>query len=71
MKATKDARALRRRQGRQVLHAHHRRLHRLYPGNRNVRPKIRQQLQVLRDQGYLDFIGPGRYRLRLESQAAS
>jgi len=40
------------------------RLKALYPGNRNVRPKIRQQLQVLRDQGYLDFVGCGRYRLR-------
>jgi len=33
------------------------RLQRLYPGNRNVRPKIRQQ-------GFLEFIGRGRYRLR-------
>jgi type II restriction enzyme len=41
------------------------RLHRLYPGNRNVRPKIRQQLQVLRDQRYLDFVGRGRYRVRV------
>jgi type II restriction enzyme len=40
------------------------RLERLYPGNQNVRPKIRQQLQVLRDQGYLQFLGRGRYRLR-------
>jgi len=40
------------------------RLSRLYPGNHNVRPKIRQQLQVLRDQGYLDFLGRGLYRLR-------
>jgi type II restriction enzyme len=39
------------------------RLERLYPGNQNVRPKIRQQLQVLRDQGYLEFLGQGRYRL--------
>jgi type II restriction enzyme len=37
-------------------------LARLYPGNRNVRPKIRQQLQVLRDQGYLEFTARGRYR---------
>jgi type II restriction enzyme len=36
----------------------------LFPGNWNVRPKIRQQLQVLRDQGYLDFLGNGTYRLR-------
>ncbi|MGH7015683.1 MAG: DpnI domain-containing protein [Caulobacteraceae bacterium] len=40
------------------------RLHALYPANRNVRPKIRQQLQVLRDSGYLEFVGRGRYRVR-------
>ncbi len=34
-----------------------------YPGNRNVRPKIRQQLQVLRDAGWLEFLGGGVYRL--------
>lgn len=39
-------------------------LRRVYPGNNNVRPKIRQQLQVLRDAGYLDFVGRGHYRLR-------
>lgn len=36
----------------------------IYPNNNNVRPKIRQQLQVLRDSGYLDFVGRGQYRLR-------
>lgn len=36
----------------------------LYPDNANIRPKIRQQLQVLRDNGYLHFLGDGRYRLR-------
>lgn len=35
----------------------------LHPKNRNVRPKIRQQLQVLRDMRILDFIGSGRYRV--------
>jgi type II restriction enzyme len=39
-------------------------LGRLYPGNQNVKPKIRQQLQYLRDRGYLDFVSRGRYRLR-------
>lgn len=39
-------------------------LARIYPGNRNVRPKIRQQLQVLRDNGYLTFLGNGSYELR-------
>ncbi len=35
-----------------------------HPDNRNVRPKIRQQLQVLRDLRILDFAGRGTYRLR-------
>jgi type II restriction enzyme len=42
------------------------RLQALYPNNRNVRPKIRQQLQVLRDHGFLEFLGRGKYRLRRE-----
>jgi type II restriction enzyme len=35
----------------------------VYPENRNIRPKIRQQLQVLRDFRYLEFLGDGSYRL--------
>lgn len=35
----------------------------LHPGNRNVRPKIRQQLQVLRDLGFVRFLGGGSYEL--------
>ncbi len=35
----------------------------LHPDNRHVRDKIRQQLQVLRDNGYLEFLSRGRYRL--------
>lgn len=38
-------------------------LRRVYPHNRHVRQKIRQQLQVLRDQGLLDFVSRGYYRL--------
>jgi type II restriction enzyme len=38
-------------------------LGRLHPQNRNVRPKIRQQLQVLRDLGFIEFAGGGTYRL--------
>jgi len=34
-----------------------------HPDNRNVRPKIRQQLQVLRDLGILKFTGRGEYIL--------
>jgi type II restriction enzyme len=33
----------------------------LHPRNRNVRPKIRQQLQVLRDMGMIRFLGDGSY----------
>ncbi|HKV97491.1 MAG TPA: DpnI domain-containing protein [Gammaproteobacteria bacterium] len=39
------------------------RLSKLHANNRHVRAKIRQQLQVLRDAGYLEFIGQGRYRV--------
>ena len=38
------------------------RLAALFPRNHNVRPKIRQQLQVLRDVGWLEFTGKGTYR---------
>lgn len=46
------------------IYAFERRLSLLYPHNRNVRPKIRQQLQRLRDNNYLDFVSRGRYRIR-------
>lgn len=36
----------------------------LHPQNRNVRPKIRQQLQVLRDLNLLNFVSPGKYMVR-------
>jgi len=39
-------------------------LFRLHPANRNIRPKIRQQLQILRGAGLLTFLGNGRYLLR-------
>ena len=34
-----------------------------FPGNQHIREKLRQQLQVLRDKGYLKFLGEGRYEL--------
>ena len=37
-------------------------LQELHPDNRHVRDKIRQQLQVLRDLGFVEFLGRGRYR---------
>lgn len=36
----------------------------LHPNNNNIKPKIRQQLQFLRDKGYLEFIEAGKYRLK-------
>jgi type II restriction enzyme len=36
----------------------------LHPHNRNVRPKIRQQLQILRDLGLVEFSSPGNYSVR-------
>ena len=33
-----------------------------HPENHNVRPKIRQQLQILRDRGVIKFVKPGEYR---------
>lgn len=35
----------------------------IFPDNQHVRAKIRQQLQVLRDREYLEFLGQGHYRL--------
>ncbi|HEY1710022.1 MAG TPA: DpnI domain-containing protein [Rhizomicrobium sp.] len=46
------------------VYAFERRLSEIYPGNNNVRPKIRQQLQVLRDNGYLEFVSRGYCRLK-------
>ena len=36
----------------------------LHPDNHHIQPKIRQQLQVLRDLGLLEFLGQGSYRFR-------
>jgi len=35
-----------------------------HQSNKHIKDKIRQQLQVLRDKGYLDFVSRGAYRLR-------
>jgi type II restriction enzyme len=45
------------------VYAHAGELAELHPDNRHVRDKIRQQLQVLRGLGRLEFLGVGRYRL--------
>lgn len=39
-------------------------MHAAYPQNSRARPKIRQQLQVLRDLGYIEFLSRrGEYRV--------
>jgi len=39
-------------------------LSKLHPQNKHVRPKIRQQLQILRDKGIIRFVGEGIYEIR-------
>ncbi len=36
-----------------------------HPGNNFIKDKLRQQLQVLRDKGYLAFVSPGKYKLSI------
>lgn len=45
------------------MYAHREELERLHPENRHVTDKIRQQLQVLRDAGFLTHVSRGRWRL--------
>jgi len=33
-----------------------------HPNNKHIKDKIRQQLQYLRDKGYIEFIQKGKYR---------
>jgi type II restriction enzyme len=46
------------------VYAFENRLSEIFPNNKHVKDKIRQQLQFLRDRGYLDFVSRGQYRLR-------
>ena len=46
------------------VYAHEDELAKLHPKNAHITDKIRQQLQVLRDMGLLEFLGAGSYRLR-------
>lgn len=36
----------------------------LHPDNNHIRAKIRQQLQILRDYGIIQFIGRGKYKMK-------
>ena len=35
----------------------------IYPSNHHIKEKMRQKLQILRDKGFLEFLGGGTYRL--------
>ena len=35
----------------------------IHPENKHIKDKIRQQLQILRDKKYLDFVDRGKYQL--------
>jgi type II restriction enzyme len=39
-------------------------LAKLHPQNKNIRPKIRQQLQILRDNDVVEFLGKGKYKIK-------
>lgn len=46
------------------IYAFERELSMLHPNNKHIKDKIRQQLQVLRDKGYLEFSSKGNYQLK-------
>jgi len=45
------------------VYAFEKELSQLHLDNKHVKDKIRQQLQILRDKGYLEFVSPGHYQL--------
>lgn len=45
------------------VYAFEKQLSKKHPDNKHIKDKIRQQLQILRDKGYLDFIAKGVYKL--------
>lgn len=45
------------------IYAFENELSKFHPENKHIKDKIRQQLQILRDKGYLDFVSRGYYRL--------
>lgn len=53
----------------QDVYEHEARLAVMFPNNRNIRPKLRQQLQVLREMGLVTFLGGGKYSISKLSNA--
>jgi len=48
----------------QDIYRYEQEIQQMFPNNGHIRPKVRQQLQVLRDAGLLTFLGGGRYEKR-------
>jgi len=46
------------------VYAFENQLAKLHPRNKHIKPKIRQQLQILRDHGVVGFLGKGTYQIR-------
>ncbi len=46
------------------LYAFENELSKLHPSNKHIEDKIRQQLQVLRDKNFLQFLGNGKYKIK-------
>jgi len=44
------------------LYAFEETLRELFPSNKNIKAKIRQVLQQLRDEGVVEFLGDGQYK---------
>lgn len=44
------------------LYAFEKDLRKIYPNNNHIKDKLRQQLQILRDKGMIEFLGQGRYK---------
>lgn len=49
----------------QDLYAHEQELARLHPANHHIQPKIRQQVELLRDRNVLRSLGKGRYSVKV------
>lgn len=47
----------------QDMYAFEDEMHAAYPQNNHIRDKIRQQMQTLRDLGYVEFLGRGEYHV--------
>ena len=46
------------------VYDHEAQLSKIFPENRNIRAKLRQQLQLLRDIRLIEFLGNGKYAIK-------